>query len=76
MTLTKEEAFDLFDYATSIAEDVSLFIDGELTGADLLRTAYVPETKNWLLRSFRKRGVEGTRKYLSRTLKRFKVYRY
>ena len=74
-SLPIEDCDNMFDYATSIAESVSLFIDREMTGKDLIDIAYYKKTKEWLKRNFRNCGVERTRKYLSRRLKETKVYR-
>ena len=73
--LNKDQCFEMFDYATSIAEDVSCFIDREISGKQLLKQTYGKETKAWLKRNFNRCGVEATRKYLSRRLKTANVYR-
>ena len=43
MTLTEQEANDLFDYATSIVHDMSLFIDEDILGKELAQRV---RTKN------------------------------
>lgn len=73
--LTREQAFELFDYATSPAKSVSDFIDKRIDAKHLLGHAYEQDTKKWLKKSFEKYGIENTRKYLSKTLKRYGIYK-
>jgi len=74
--LDSDSCWKLFSYATSIAEDVSEFIDKEINSKELLKRTYGKETKAWLKRNFKRYGVEKTRRYLSLRIKAVGDYRY